>query len=115
MIRTLQILLVILLPLFTWGQAVGQAPPPEPSPSEGAVFLLASGGVDSTVAAVLIARALGPERLHLLHIDNGLMRKNESAEGVEANIDLNANGISAVIADDNGDIQVINKTTMPLM
>jgi len=50
---------------------------------DGAVFLLASGGVDSTVAAVLIAQALGPERLHLLHIDNGLMRKNESAEVVE--------------------------------
>lgn len=50
---------------------------------DGAVFLLASGGVDSTVAAVLIARALGGERLHLLHIDNGLMRKNESAEVVE--------------------------------
>ncbi|MEJ2205679.1 MAG: glutamine-hydrolyzing GMP synthase [Gemmatimonadota bacterium] len=44
------------------------------------VFLLASGGVDSTVAAVLLARALGPDRLHLLHIDNGLMRKNESAQ-----------------------------------
>ena len=49
----------------------------------GSVFLLASGGVDSTVAAVLISRALGPERLHLLHIDNGLMRKNESTEVVE--------------------------------
>jgi GMP synthase (glutamine-hydrolysing) len=42
------------------------------------VFLLASGGVDSTVAAVVLGKALGPERLHLLHIDNGLMRKNES-------------------------------------
>ena len=42
------------------------------------VFLLASGGVDSTVAAALLARALGPDRLHLLHIDNGLMRKDES-------------------------------------
>lgn len=42
------------------------------------VFLLVSGGVDSTVCAVLLARAIGPERLHLLHIDNGLMRKNES-------------------------------------
>ncbi len=42
------------------------------------VFLLASGGVDSTVAAVLIGEALGPERVHLLHIDNGMMRKNES-------------------------------------
>jgi GMP synthase (glutamine-hydrolysing) len=47
------------------------------------VFLLASGGVDSTVAAVLIGRALGPDRLHLLHIDNGLMRKDESAWVVE--------------------------------
>ncbi len=46
------------------------------------VFLLASGGVDSTVAARLLGKALGPERLHLLHIDNGLMRKNESREVV---------------------------------
>lgn len=44
------------------------------------VFLLASGGVDSTVAAVLLGRALPPGRLHLLHIDNGLMRKEESAQ-----------------------------------
>ncbi len=44
------------------------------------VFLLASGGVDSTVAAVILGRALGPERLHLLHIDNGLMRLDESAQ-----------------------------------
>jgi GMP synthase (glutamine-hydrolysing) len=32
---------------------------------------------------VLRAEALGPERLHLLHIDNGLMRKDESAQVVE--------------------------------
>jgi len=44
------------------------------------VFLLASGGVDSTVAARLLDRALGADRLQLLHIDNGLMRKDESAE-----------------------------------
>jgi GMP synthase (glutamine-hydrolysing) len=43
------------------------------------IFLLASGGVDSTVAAVVLGRALGPERVHLLHIDNGLMRKGESS------------------------------------
>jgi GMP synthase (glutamine-hydrolysing) len=42
------------------------------------VFLLASGGVDSTVAARLLGMAIGPERLHLLHVDNGLMRKDES-------------------------------------
>jgi GMP synthase (glutamine-hydrolysing) len=48
--------------------------------ADGSVFLLASGGVDSTVAAALLGRALGPDRLHLLHIDNGLMRKDESAQ-----------------------------------
>ncbi len=47
------------------------------------VFLLASGGVDSTVAARLLAMAIGPERLHLLHVDNGLMRKNESRDVLE--------------------------------
>ncbi|MFW6198684.1 MAG: glutamine-hydrolyzing GMP synthase [Acidobacteriota bacterium] len=50
---------------------------------DGSVFLLASGGVDSTVAAALIGRALGPERLYLLHIDNGLMRKDESSQVLE--------------------------------
>ncbi len=48
------------------------------------VFLLASGGVDSTVAARLLGEALGPDRLHLLHVDNGLMRKNESRDVLEA-------------------------------
>ncbi len=47
------------------------------------VLLLASGGVDSTVAAKLFERALGASHLRLLHIDNGLMRKNESARVVE--------------------------------
>jgi GMP synthase (glutamine-hydrolysing) len=47
---------------------------------QDSIFLLASGGVDSTVAAVMLGRALGPERVHLLHIDNGLMRKQESEE-----------------------------------
>jgi len=42
------------------------------------VFLLASGGVDSTVCASLLGKALGPDRLHLLHVDNGMMRKDES-------------------------------------
>jgi GMP synthase (glutamine-hydrolysing) len=47
------------------------------------VFLLASGGVDSTVAAKLFAEALEPGRLKLLHVDNGLMRKDESAGVIE--------------------------------
>ena len=36
-----------------------------------------SGGVDSTVAAVLVKKAIG-DNLVCIHIDNGLMRKNES-------------------------------------
>lgn len=63
------------------------------------VFLLASGGVDSTVAAVLLGRALGPERLHLLHIDNGLMRLDESSQVLqlfsELGIDDNLNFVDA--------------------
>lgn len=59
---------------------------------EREILLLASGGVDSTVVAKLFERALGTERLRLLHIDNGLMRKNESAEVVE---NLKALGLGA--------------------
>ncbi len=47
------------------------------------VFLLASGGVDSTVCARLLGEALGPDQLHLLHVDNGFMRKDESRLVVE--------------------------------
>jgi GMP synthase (glutamine-hydrolysing) len=47
------------------------------------VFLLASGGVDSTVAARVFGIALGADRLHLLHVDNGLMRKDESRHVLE--------------------------------
>src|SRR5262249_23049717 len=43
-----------------------------------------SGGVDSTVAAKIFALALGPGRLRLLHVDNGLMRKDESRQVIEA-------------------------------
>lgn len=52
------------------------------------VFLLASGGVDSTVAAKLFGLAIGPERLHLLHVDNGMMRKGESARVMKMYRDL---------------------------
>lgn len=41
-----------------------------------------SGGVDSAVAAYLVNKAIG-KNLTCVHIDNGLMRKNESAEIVK--------------------------------
>ena len=47
-----------------------------PSP----VLLLVSGGVDSTVTAALLLKALGSSQLHLMYMDTGLMRKNETAQ-----------------------------------
>ncbi len=49
---------------------------------DGGVICALSGGVDSTVAAVLLHRAIG-NRVHCIHIDSGLMRKGESANIVE--------------------------------
>ena len=43
------------------------------------VFLFVSGGVDSSVAFLLLNRALGAERVLGLHIDNGFMREGETA------------------------------------
>ncbi|MBP5365929.1 MAG: glutamine-hydrolyzing GMP synthase [Bacteroidales bacterium] len=47
------------------------------------VFLLVSGGVDSTVAFVLLNKVLGSERVMGLHIDNGMMRLDESQKIIE--------------------------------
>lgn len=49
----------------------------------GHVVSLVSGGVDSTVATLLCTEALSPKQVHPLHIDNGLMRENESKEVCE--------------------------------
>ncbi|MFH1587153.1 MAG: glutamine-hydrolyzing GMP synthase [Candidatus Diapherotrites archaeon] len=45
---------------------------------EKKVFLLVSGGVDSSVVLSLLHRALGGERIYAMHVDNGFMRKDES-------------------------------------
>jgi GMP synthase (glutamine-hydrolysing) len=46
------------------------------------VLCALSGGVDSSVLAVLLHRAVG-DQLHCVHINNGLMRKNESDQIVK--------------------------------
>jgi GMP synthase (glutamine-hydrolysing) len=65
------------------------------------VLLLISGGVDSAVTGALLLDALGPERVHLLYMDTGLMRKNETAL-VKANLEkLNARNLHIVHCEDD--------------
>lgn len=45
------------------------------------VICALSGGVDSTVAAILVNKAIG-DNLVCVHVDTGMMRKNESVEFV---------------------------------
>ncbi len=60
------------------------------------VIMALSGGVDSTVAATLIAKAIG-NRLHGIFVDNGLLRKDEYQQVLDTynNIGLNVKGIDA--------------------
>lgn len=51
---------------------------------ESKVLVLVSGGVDSAVCAALVTKAIGPDRVHALHISNGFMRKHESERVTEA-------------------------------
>ncbi len=59
----------------------------------GKVLLALSGGVDSSVLAALLARAIGPQ-LTCVFVDHGLMRKNEGDEveavfGKDGDFDIN--------------------------
>ncbi|MBI5390507.1 glutamine-hydrolyzing GMP synthase [Candidatus Woesearchaeota archaeon] len=64
------------------------------------VFMLVSGGVDSTVAFTLLDLALGEQRVYGLHIDNGFMRKKESAQVTEAIQALGYHNFHAIDASD---------------
>ncbi|HTY10671.1 MAG TPA: glutamine-hydrolyzing GMP synthase [Bacteroidota bacterium] len=48
----------------------------------GKVLCALSGGVDSSVAALLLHKAIG-DQLFCVHIDNGVMRRDESAQVVK--------------------------------
>lgn len=63
---------------------------------EDHVVLALSGGVDSTVAAVLLNKAVG-DRLHCIFVDNGLLRKNEFETVLENYkvLGLNIKGVKA--------------------
>ena len=60
------------------------------------VVLGLSGGVDSSVAAMLLHRAIG-ERLHCIFVNNGLLRKNEFENVLQQyeGMGLNVKGVDA--------------------
>jgi GMP synthase (glutamine-hydrolysing) len=60
------------------------------------VILGLSGGVDSSVAALLLHKAIG-KNLHCIFVDNGLLRKNEFEGVLESykHIGLNVKGVDA--------------------
>ena len=58
--------------------------------SKGEVVLGLSGGVDSSVCAVLVNKAIG-KQLNCIFVDNGLLRKNETLEVKQAFKGFNMN------------------------
>ena len=64
--------------------------------SEDVVILGLSGGVDSSVAAMLLNRALG-DKLNCIFVNNGLLRKNEYEEVLAqySGMGLNVRGVDA--------------------
>jgi GMP synthase (glutamine-hydrolysing) len=60
------------------------------------VIMALSGGVDSTVAATLIHKAIG-DKLYGIFVDNGVLRKNEFEQVLETykTIGLNVKGVNA--------------------
>lgn len=56
-----------------------------------------SGGVDSSVTAVLLTQIFGPEKVICIFVDNGLLRKNEFQEVLDSydGMGLNVKGVDA--------------------
>lgn len=71
------------------------------------VLVLVSGGVDSSVCALLCQRALGNTSCHFIHIDNGLLRKDETKMVKQSFDDL---GIDLMVLDCHE--QFLNAQTM---
>ena len=66
-------------------------------PDGDEVLVGLSGGVDSTVVATLLTKALGPERVHCVFVDNGLLRKDEFTQVLQMynQVGLNVEGVDA--------------------
>jgi len=63
------------------------------------VLLLISGGVDSTVVAALLLKTLDSDQVHLMYMDTGLMRKDETKNVKIALEKLGAKHIHVVLCE----------------
>jgi GMP synthase (glutamine-hydrolysing) len=88
------------------------------------VVVLVSGGVDSTVVAALLLKALPPEQVFAIHVDTGLMRDSESALVLDSlrslglkhlhHLQAQEPFLTATTVDDNGNtIGPLNQATDP--
>jgi GMP synthase (glutamine-hydrolysing) len=66
-------------------------------PADDHVLVGLSGGVDSTVVAQLVTRALGRDRVHCVFVNNGLLRLNEYQSVLKSyeGLGLNVEGVDA--------------------
>jgi len=65
------------------------------------VLLLISGGVDSTVVCALLLKILKRDQVHLMYMDTGLMRKNET-ESVRASLEkLGAKNVHVIMCEND--------------
>ena len=67
---------------------------------EKPVLLLISGGVDSTVAGALLLKSLNSAQVHLMYMDTGLMRKNETSVVRSILEKLGAKNIHIIMCED---------------
>jgi GMP synthase (glutamine-hydrolysing) len=70
------------------------------SASDAPVLVLISGGVDSTVLAAALLKTLDGGQVHLMYMDTGLMRENET-EFVRGNLEkLGAKNLHIIMCED---------------
>ena len=77
-------------------------------PADKKVLMLLSGGVDSTVCAALMSKALRKEQIIAIHIDNGFMREGESEKVRQslANLGLDVKVVRASLDFLDGDTMI---------
>ena len=65
------------------------------------VLLLVSGGIDSTVLGALLLKVLKPDQVHLMYLDTGLMRKNETNNVKDILSALGAKNLHIIYCEDD--------------